>query len=96
VLFFFLEIVDNDFEGKIPDEEYSTYNYIDHVVRQTVGTDKTMLLTSFITHDFFNRFLLENGTFSNLIPRLIDVNCFKMFEKSTDSICLLFSRWQVL
>ncbi|KAH8410567.1 hypothetical protein KR009_002655 [Drosophila setifemur] len=67
------EIVDNDFEGKIPDDEYDTYNYIDHVIRQVVGTDKTMLLTSFVTHDFFNRQLLENGTFDKLIPRLIDV-----------------------
>ncbi|KAH8282662.1 hypothetical protein KR054_009029 [Drosophila jambulina] len=67
------EIVDNDFEGKIPDDEYNTYNYIDHVIRQVVGTDKTMLLTSFVTHDFFNRHLLENGTFDTLIPRLIDV-----------------------
>ncbi|XP_037939969.1 glutactin, partial [Teleopsis dalmanni] len=67
------EIVENDFEGKIPDDEYTTYDYIDHVIRQVVGTDKTMLLTSFITHDFFNRKLMENGTFSSLIPRLIDV-----------------------
>ncbi|XP_068159561.1 glutactin [Drosophila tropicalis] len=67
------EIVENDFEGKIPDDEYDTYNYIDHVIRQVVGTDKTMLLTSFVTHDFFNRQLLENGTFDTLIPRLIDV-----------------------
>lgn len=70
------EIVDNDFEGKIPDDEYSTYDYIDHVIRQVVGTDKTMLLTSFVTHDFFNRHLLENGTFDTLIPRLIDVSIF--------------------
>ncbi|XP_017075738.2 LOW QUALITY PROTEIN: glutactin [Drosophila eugracilis] len=67
------EIVDNDFEGKIPDDEYNTYNYIDHVLRQVVGTDKTMLLTSFVTHEFFNRELMENGTFATLIPRLIDV-----------------------
>ncbi|EDV58284.1 glutactin [Drosophila erecta] len=67
------EIVDNDFERKIPDDDYSTYDYIDHVIRQTVGTDKTMLLTSFVTHDFFNRPLMENGTFDTLIPRLIDV-----------------------
>lgn len=68
------EIVENDFEGKIPDDEYNTYNYIDHIIRQVVGTDKTMLLTSFITHDFFNRQLLENGTFDTLIPRLVDVS----------------------
>lgn len=69
-----LEIVENDFEGVIPDDDYNTYDYIDHIIRQVVGTDKTMLLTSFITHDFFNRKLMENGTFSSLIPRLIDVS----------------------
>uniref|UniRef100_A0A034W869 Glutactin n=2 Tax=Bactrocera dorsalis TaxID=27457 RepID=A0A034W869_BACDO len=67
------EIVENDFEGVIPDDDYNTYDYIDHIVRQVVGTDKTMLLTSFVTHDFFNRKLMENGTFGTLIPRLIDV-----------------------
>ncbi|XP_011296426.1 glutactin [Musca domestica] len=67
------EIVENDFEGKIPDDTYTSFDYIDHVIRQAVGTDKTMLLTSFITHDFFNRRLMENGTFATLIPRLIDV-----------------------
>ncbi|XP_073841601.1 glutactin [Musca autumnalis] len=67
------EIVENDFEGKIPDDTYNSFDYIDHVIRQAVGTDKTMLLTSFITHDFFNRRLMENGTFATLIPRLIDV-----------------------
>ncbi|XP_067648468.1 glutactin isoform X2 [Eurosta solidaginis] len=67
------EIVENDFEGMIPDDDYVAYDYINHVIRQVVGTDKTMLLTSFVTHDFFNRKLLENGTFDTLIPRLIDV-----------------------
>uniref|UniRef100_A0A1I8NLM9 Carboxylesterase type B domain-containing protein n=1 Tax=Stomoxys calcitrans TaxID=35570 RepID=A0A1I8NLM9_STOCA len=67
------EIVENDFEGNIPDDTYNSFDYIDHVIRQAVGTDKTMLLTSFITHDFFNRRLMENGTFATLIPRLIDV-----------------------
>ncbi|CAD7003219.1 unnamed protein product [Ceratitis capitata] len=67
------EIVENDFEGTIPDDDYKAYDYIDHVIRQVVGTDKTMLLTSFVTHDFFNRKLMENGTFGTLIPRLIDV-----------------------
>ncbi|XP_053956886.1 glutactin [Anastrepha ludens] len=67
------EIVENDFEGIIPDDKYRAYDYIDHVIRQVVGTDRTMILTSFVTHDFFNRKLMENGTFSTLIPRLIDV-----------------------
>lgn len=65
--------MENDFEGVIPDD-YNTYDYIDHIIRQVVGTDKTMLLTSFVTHDFFNRKLMENGTFGTLIPRLIDVS----------------------
>lgn len=84
------EIVENDFEGKIPDDEYNTYNYIDHVIRQVVGTDKTMLLTSFVTHDFFNRHLLENGTFDTLIPRLIDVSKTFTYEKTRipNMICL--------
>jgi len=90
------EIVENDFEGKIPDDEYTTYNYIDHIIRQVVGTDKTMLLTSFITHDFFNRQLLENGTFDLLIPRLIDVSMDMIIMYTT---CILIEfisnfRWQ--
>lgn len=71
------EIVENDFDGKIPDDSYNSYDYIDHIIRQAVGTDKTMLLTSFITHDFFNRQLMENGTFATLIPRLVDVSNYK-------------------
>lgn len=71
-----IEIVENDWESKIPDDTYNSYDYIDHVIRQVVGTDKTMLLTSFVTHDFFNRKLMENGTFSTLIPRLIDVSIY--------------------
>lgn len=77
--FLFAEIVENDFEGKIPDDTYNSFDYIDHVIRQAVGTDKTMLLTSFVTHDFFNRRLMENGTFATLIPRLIDVILNNMF-----------------
>lgn len=74
----FTEIVENDWEGKIPEDTYNSYDYIDHVIRQAVGTDKTMMLTSFVTHDFFNRRLMENGTFATLIPRLIDVRSSRL------------------
>lgn len=92
------EIVENDFEGKIPDDEYNTYNYIDHIIRQVVGTDKTMLLTSFVTHDFFNRQLLENGTFDTLIPRLVDVSGINEGERPYIHLLYIQSvhRWRAL
>lgn len=92
------EIVENDFEGKIPDDEYNTYNYIDHIIRQVVGTDKTMLLTSFVTHDFFNRQLLENGTFDTLIPRLVDVSGINQGGRPYIHLLYIQSlhRWQAL
>lgn len=65
------------------------------MIRQVVGTDKTMLLTSFITHDFFNRRLMENGTFSTLIPRLIDVSLFFKLnlEKFIDIFSISLGSW---
>lgn len=83
------EIVENDWENKIPEDTYNSYDYIDHIIRQVVGTDKTMLLTSFITHDFFNRRLMENGTFSTLIPRLIDVSFLYIFLKVNGNLFVL-------
>ncbi|KAI9581397.1 glutactin-like [Glossina fuscipes] len=74
------DIVENYFGGVIPNDSYNSFNYIDHVIRQTVGTDKNMLLTSFITHNFLNREIIENGTFVSFLPRLIDLASTLMYK----------------
>ncbi|XP_055856128.1 glutactin-like [Episyrphus balteatus] len=74
------QIFQGDFNGLIPDDEYNAFGYINHVLEQIVGQDDKMIMTSFAHHEFFTPELLENGTFSSLVPSLVDMAGTLMYK----------------